>query len=266
VTLATRLRELDQLRALLPSAQPERMTPAQLAERVGLTPDEWQRRLLESTADRILLNASRQSGKSSMVAVLAVATALYEPGALVLLLSPTLRQSGELFKKAAGIYRDLGRPVAAESETALTLTLANRSRIVSLPGDEQTVRGYSGVRLLAIDEASRVADSLFYSVTPMLSVSRGRLVALSTPFGTRGWWHESWRGPEPWERYEVPATMCPRIPADFLEQARRDMGEWWFDQEFMCRFLDAVTQLFTRADVDAAFERPVEAWDLRRPA
>ena len=61
------------------------------------------------------------------------------------------------------------------------------SRIISLPGDEKNIRGYSGVTLLVIYEAARVSDVLYRSVRPMLAVSKGRLVCLSTPFGKRGW-------------------------------------------------------------------------------
>ncbi len=74
----------------------------------------------------------------------------------------------------------------AESETALTLTLDNGNRIVSLPGKEGTIRGYSGARLIVVDEASRVPKDLYVSARPMLVVSGGRLALLSTPFGTRG--------------------------------------------------------------------------------
>src|SRR5215216_4428711 len=98
-----------------------RLDPVRLAERAGITPDDWQADVLRSDSDRMLLNCCRQSGKSTITATLAVHTAVYEPGALVLLVSPTLRQSGELFKKSLGMYRALGRPVPAESETALTL-------------------------------------------------------------------------------------------------------------------------------------------------
>jgi hypothetical protein len=96
----------------------------------------------------------------------------------------------------------------------------------------------------------------------MLAVSQGRLVALPTPHGTRGWFYEAWRGQEPWDRYEVPATSCPRISAEFLGEERRNMGEWWFEQEYMCTFLDAQTQAFRREDVDMAFREDVESWEL----
>src|SRR5215212_1705992 len=101
------------------------------AEKLGVIPDEWQRDLLRSTSDRVLLNCSRQSGKSTMSAVIALHCALYYPGSLVLCLAPTLRQSQELFAKVVGFYRDLVRPVAAQGERKLSLELKNKSRIVT---------------------------------------------------------------------------------------------------------------------------------------
>jgi len=239
------------------------LDPVLLAEQAGIVPDPWQANVLRSTSSRLLLNCSRQSGKSTITSVLAVHTALYEAGSLVLLLSPSLRQSGELFKKCLATYKDLGRPVSPESETALTLTLENGSRIVSLPGSKDgNIRGYSGVDLLVIDEAAWVADSLYMSVRPMLAVSGGRLIALSTPHGTRGWLYEAWRGDEAWERYEVPAPLCPRISEDFLAEEKRNMGEWWYQQEYMCHFSEGRTQVFTREEVENAFREDIEVWKL----
>jgi hypothetical protein len=242
----------------------EPLSPLGLAERVGLEPDPWQAALLSSTAPRILLNCCRQAGKSTMTALLALHLALYEPRSLVLLLSPSQRQSAELFKRALDAYRTLGRPVSAEAESALRLELENRSRIVSLPGrDGAAIRGFSGVRLLVIDEAAFVPDDLYRSVRPMLAVSGGRLVALSTPFGKRGWYWEAWdKGGAGWERFEVPATACPRIPAAFLAEEERTLGPFWFEQEYLCRFLDSQQHAFRAADIAAAFDEEVDAWRL----
>src|SRR5262249_53536974 len=129
---------------------------------------------------------------SSVAAVLAVDTALRQPGSLVLLVSRALRQSQELFKKCLDTYRALGRPVAAEAETRLTLELQGGSRIVSLPSTEASVRGFSAVRLLIFDEAARVPDELYFALRPVLAVSGGRVLAMSTPFGRRGWWFVEW--------------------------------------------------------------------------
>lgn len=239
------------------------LDPVLLAEQVGIVPDPWQCDVLHSVSNRILMDVSRQAGKSTITSILAVHTALYAAGSLVLLLSPSLRQSGEIFKKCIAAYRGVGRPVPPESETALTLMLENGSRIVSLPGGkEATIRGYSGVNLLVIDEAAFVSDGLYKSVRPMLAVSGGRLVALSTPYGTRGWFYDAWVGQEAWERYEVPATLCPRITPAFLDEERRTMGEWDFQQEYMCMFSETATQVFRREDIEDAFREDTEAWNI----
>lgn len=205
----------------------------------GITPDPWQANVLNSNASRLMLLCSRQAGKSLTAAALAVLTAVVEAPALILLLSPTQRQSGELFRdKVRRIYNGLGKPVATTQESQLQMELANGSRIVSLPGDEETIRGYSGVKLIVIDEASRVPDSLYYAVRPMLAVSGGRLVAMSTPFGKRGWFYTEWHNDSPWERVRITAEQCPRIPREFLEEERRTLGEDWYAQEYGCEFRD----------------------------
>jgi hypothetical protein len=110
-----------------------------------------------------LLNCSRQSGKSTTVAALALQQALVQPGALILLLAPAERQSHELLRKVLAGYRALAKPLPAIRCNHGTLELANRSRIVALPGREQTIRSFSGVNLLLIDEAARVPDDLYHS-------------------------------------------------------------------------------------------------------
>ena len=214
------------------------------AEELGIVPDEWQEDFLRSSADRVLLNCSRQSGKSTMSAVIALHRALYHPGSLVLCLAPALRQSQELFGKVAGFYRDLGRPVAPQGERKLSLELENGSRIITLPGSEKTIRGFSGATLLLVDEASRVDDGLYYAIRPMLAVSGGRLMMLSTPAGRRGVFHEEWTNGEGWERYEIPAEEVPRIPPGFLAEERAALPAFIYEQEYCCRFIETEDQLF----------------------
>src|SRR5215211_4003773 len=179
------------------------------ARALRLEPDPWQERLLRSSSDRVLLNCCRQSGKSTMTGLIALHRALYHPGSLILCLAPALRQSQELFGKVLGFYRDLGRPVPAQAERKLSLELENESRIVTLPGTEKTIRGFSGATLLIVDEAARVEDELYFAVRPMLAVSGGALIMLTTPHGKRGIFFEEWTSGRGWERYEVPADKCP---------------------------------------------------------
>ena len=228
------------------------------AEELGISPDPWQRTLLSSTSKRVLLNITRQGGKSTTAAVIALHRALYYPQSLVLVLAPALRQSQELFGKVAGFYRALGRPVPAQAERRLSLELENGSRIVTLPGTEKTIRGFSGAALLVVDEAARVDDPLYFSVRPMLAVSGGALLMMSTPFGKRGAFYTEWTGGAGWERYEVPATEVPRIGAEFLEEERRNMPGPWFRQEYMCEFVETADQVFSSADVLLALDDKVK--------
>jgi hypothetical protein len=224
-----------------------------------MTPDSWQTTFLRSAADRVLMLCSRQAGKSQTAAALALCTALRLPGSLTLLLSPTLRQSGELFRdKVMRLYAAAGRPMKAARETALQLDLDNGSRIVSLPGEEGTIRGYSGVALLIIDEASRVPDALYLSVRPMIAVSGGRLVCLSTPFGKRGWFYEEWTGRRPWTRVRITADQCPRISRAFLDEEREALGPRWFLQEYCCEFTEVIDAVFSNADIEAAVSDEVQ--------
>jgi Terminase large subunit, T4likevirus-type, N-terminal len=230
------------------------LDPARLAERVGMTPDPWQADLLRSSGRQLILNCARQSGKSTVSSLLALHAALYRPPALVLLLSPSLRQSQELFRKVKDALQVLGAdaPPLAE-ESALRLEWTNGSRVVCLPGKEQTIRGFSGVGLLVVDEASRVPDELYQAIRPMIAVSGGRIVLLSTPFGRRGFFFEAWEhGGGAWERTRITADACTRIPAAWLAEERATIGAWWFEQEYLCAFRDTLDQVFSYDDVMAA--------------
>ncbi len=235
------------------------LDPVRLARRMGVEPDQWQVHMLRSPARQIILNNSRQAGKSTISSILAAYTALYEPGAPVLLLSPSLRQSTELFRKVKAGLHTLGAAAAdITTDNALSVELGNGSRILSLPGKEGTVRGFSGVRLLIVDEASRVDDALYQAVRPMLAVSGGRIVLLSTPFGKRGFFHHEWtEGGADWERIAVTAYECPRIPPDWLDAERARIGAWWFDQEYLCQFKETTDQVFAYEDVQAALSTAV---------
>src|SRR5215208_465691 len=175
------------------------------------------------------------------------------PGSLVLALAPALRQSQELFGKIASYYRDLGRPVPPQGERRLSLDLENGSRIITLPGSKKTVRGFSGVGLLIVDEAARVEDQLYYACRPMLALSDGSLMMLSTPASKRGVFYSEWTSGLGWERYEVKAYDCPRITAAFLEEERKALPPPVFRAEYECSFEALDDQPFSEAMIASAF-------------
>jgi hypothetical protein len=234
--------------------------PVALARRAGIEPDKWQADVLRSDVRQMILLCSRQSGKSTVTSLLALHQAIYTPNSLVLLLAPALRQSQELFRKLRAAQAALlPLPVAVEEESALRTEYANGSRIICLPGKEQTIRGFSGVSLLVVDEASRVPDALYASIRPMLAVSGGRIVLLSTPFGKRGFFYTAWQeGGAHWHRAKITAHDCPRISQEWLETERRAIGSWWFNQEYLCQFVDSIDQVFATEDIERALDHTIK--------
>lgn len=248
----------DPLASVLVTSLRRALDPVAFARSIGFSPDPWQAGALRSESRRILLNCSRQAGKSTVASVMAVHRAVFYERSLVLLVSPSLRQSGELFRKVVeAIHRMPHKPDLGE-DSKTSLRFANGSRIVSLPGSEGTIRGFSGAALIIEDEASRVDDDLYRAVRPMLAVSGGTLVLMSTPFGKRGHFHDEWTEGEGWERVQVQATEVPRISPAFLEGERRSLGQWWFAQEYMCEFCETVDAVFSHQDIMGALSDSVQ--------
>jgi hypothetical protein len=228
--------------------------------KLGFEPDALQTAVLDSQSKRGVLNCTRQWGKSTVLAIKAVHRACTVAGSLILVASPCSRQSGEFLRKAAGFLSRLGIRRRGDGDNACSLLLPNGSRIVGIPGKEATIRGFSAVSLLLIDEASRLPDETYKSLRPMLAVGNGDLWLMSTPFGKRGFFYEACEHGDAWERHAAPATVCPRILPGFLEDERSAMGPKWFAQEYLCEFLDDSNGWFTRTVLDGAMSERNSIW------
>ena len=223
-------------------------------------PDAWQQEVMGSTHPRQLILCSRQSGKSTTIGAKACAGLIYEPG-LYLIVAPSLRQSKLLFRKAAAVYKQLVDAPRIVSATKTELELDNGAQLIALPGDDDaTIRGFSDPRAIYIDEASRVKDEVFAALTPMLAVSGGQLVCMTTPYGRRGWFFEAWEGSDAWQRTRITAADCPRMTPEFLEAERGEIGDWRFRQEYLCEFVDTEEQFFSSDLIEAMVDNTLEAW------
>lgn len=170
---------------------------------------------------------------------------------------------------------DWGEPslppeIAAVMDGQTVLELENGSRIISLPAKSQATVGWTA-DLLILDEAKVIPDDLYRSVRPMLATTGGRLIALTTPLGQRGWFYEAWtqceeaalRGePEPYRRFKRTAWECPRRDEAFLLQERQLIGAHWFRQEYEVEFLAPGGTVFRGEDVDRMFQSAEEPYVL----
>lgn len=217
------------------------LDPVAFAESLGIEPDPWQAEVLRSKDKRLILNCTRQGGKSTVVAILALHVALNKPDSLILLISPSGRQSAELFDKIYKLFCRVPDRPKLTTDNVLSMELPNRSRIIALPDSEDKIRGYSSVDLIVEDEASRVPDELHNAVQPMLIVSGGRYIELSTPKGKKGHFYKHWTEEgNGYRKIQITIDEIPRITEAQKEDLKRAIGSRSYAQECLCQFLDVI--------------------------
>jgi len=246
------------------------LQPSLIMEEAGLPADPWQAELLDAwpPPKRAVIVASRQAGKSTTVAAVALHEALFgPPDGLVAIVSPSQPQSSEMARRVLALLGSLDPAPALDQVAVTSFTVAaTGTRVLSLPGSAETIRGYSA-SLLVIDEAACVADDVMAAARPMLAATGGRLVALSTPAGRRGWFADAVLGNDPqWHRVSVTAADCPRLTPEFLEAERRALGDRRFRQEYLGEFTGTTNAVFTADTIDTMTDPTGDVlWGGRNP-
>lgn len=199
----------------------------------GEEPMEWQERYLRETRDAVILKG-RQIGASTAGSVVAIRRARYWPGSLVAIVSPSLKQSTEVKERAKAGLLALGEHLVRDS--ASILELANRSRIMSLPGSSKSVRGWSA-DLLILDEAAFIEDETFAAARATTAATGGRTIVQSTPAGPYGSFYDLWQDPDPrWAKFRVRSDEVSTIDPAFLAREKATMTAEMYTQEYEADF------------------------------
>ena len=230
-------------------------------QKCAFTCDSHQADLLHRASKRTILNCSRQVGKSTIAALKAVHTAHHKPNVTVIVTSPTKQQSRELIRKIRTFAYIAGSSLRGGRDS---VDIKNGSRVLAIAADEDTVRGFSAVSLLIIDEAARVSDEVYFALLPSLAVSGGAVWLLSTPKGKRGFFYAEWHTAEieGWTTMKLSAHDCARIKPDFLAKQKRRLGEHRFMQDYECYFLDSTQGMFHADTVRNAFKETISSLDI----
>ena len=231
-------------------------------EVLGVKLDAKQTALLRSDSRRVILNCCRQWGKSTVTAVKAVHCAIFQPGSLTVVVSPSARQSAEFVLKVRMLAARASERVRGDGENRASAVFTNGSRVAGLPASEDTTRGFSGATLLIVDEASRVKDSLYFAMLPILSTTGstgdkpgqgGEVWLLSTPNGRTGFFWKTWNECDDWFRLQVTADESPRVNRKVLAEHKKIFSGDLFRQEYMCEFLAGDDALFNMDQVDKLY-------------
>ncbi len=216
-------------------------------EKLAFDPDPKQAEALGTAKRRVILNCSRQWGKSMVLAARAVHLAALRPDRLVLLVAKTLAQAEETMYKTDRFLERLGMETRGERGKSVSRVIVeNGSRIVGVAADEAKVRSYTA-HLVMLDEAARVPDAVWHAIEPTLATTNGDLIVASTPEGKRGMFWEVWsQGGEEWLKLKGTVYECPRVSREFIEAQRRLKDPMHFGQEYECEFMDSSRYLISR--------------------
>jgi len=218
----------------------------------------WQVDYLRDPNNIIVLKG-RQVGASTGAGAKAVHVAHYRPGSLVVIVSPSQKQSGEIAIRCKAGIRNLERH-PLEQDSAMTIRLANGSRIMSLPGTATSVRGYSA-DVLIVDEAAYVLEDTWTAARALVATG-GQVIVQSTPSGAAGWFYDLWQGAPSWSHYRIPSADVPTISREFLEAERIAMGDYAFKAEYGAEFLAAGAGLFDGASLRGMIDKASQPYNL----
>lgn len=235
----------------------ERLDPTKLLARVVEgEPDAWQRQLLTSTSDTIMVLASRRIGKSTTVGVMA-AQELAQPRHEVIIICPSLAQSQLLFAKIAYTWDLIGLPIADRRRTLLELHLENGSVARCVPAGQEgtSARGHGIKRgALIYDEAAFIPDKVFGS-TLAIAEDDAKTILITTPGGKSGRAYDMWSNLDDFpevERIRACSLDLSRM-AKTVERARRNMSPLEFKVEHGLSWMGRGTPFFDPETISNAY-------------
>ena len=224
-----------------------RLDPALwVREVLGVEPTAWQAEFLRAPQGAsILALTARQVGKTTTAAWAIAHFMLFTVGGLSVIACPAQRQSAEAVRRVRAILMKVGAELKSDHVYGLELT--NGSRVLALPGSDDSIRGLTVDGWIVADEAARLPKDLIAALRPMRARRpQARFAMLSTAWSRTDPFWTAWASDDPsWMRLKATADDATLFPAEFLEQERRALGDDGFKREYLGIPLGAHASLFT---------------------
>lgn len=230
---------------------------------IGSPCDNWQKKILTDKSKRKqwLVVSGRQQGKSTLGSIICLHVMLAKPGSTSIAVSRSHQQAKELLRRIEQAYYALPEKARPErtDDSKYKIELANNSRVISIPTNEDTARGWSVDGVLLLDEAARCDRSILSALEPSLAVGGGDVYLLTTPNG-QNWFYDLWEAKDTsWKRMSIKAKDNPRIDPRWLADKKATMPNYEYASEFECSFVEVENQVFGSRLVRDAFSDDVEA-------
>ena len=237
---------------------------------LGFNPTDYQARLLRDNSKRVVVRWCRQSGKSTTLAVKALWFAVFHPNTTTLIVSPSLRQSVNLRDIVAGLIGRMpedARGMVVCRVLRTTIYFWGDSRIVALPANPETLRGYTA-HMILVDEADFFQDpeTIFYgTLYPMLTSTDGWLIVSSTPWSKKGFFYKICHS-NLFSQHVVgwvDAVKAGIAKREVVEEAKTTLPPELFKREYLCEFVED-SDVFLPSDLIAKCvdSKPLDGgWD-----
>lgn len=214
---------------------------------LNFNPVGYQEKFLRDMGKRVVVKWCRQSGKSTCLAVKALWFAVFHPHTTTLIVSPSLRQSINLRDIIAGLIEKLpqdAKKLFIRKILRTTIYFWFGSRIVALPANPETLRGYTA-NLILVDEADffQNPETIFYgTLYPMLTTTNGWLIVSSTPWTTKGFFYKICHDKN-WSKHFIDwrdAVKAGVAKEKVILEAQKQHPPEIFTREYECRFVEDV--------------------------
>jgi len=208
--------------------------------------DDWQQQILDTEGD-ICLRSGRQVGKSTIISIKAAEFALNNKNKVILIIAAVERQAFLLFEKTLDyLFTNHPKEIkkGKDKPTKHIIKLTNGSTIYCLPTglSGYGIRGYT-INLLIADEAAFIPEDVWIAVIPMLAITKGNIILLSTPFGKGGYFHDCFDDTH-FTKFHISSEECPRKNQEFLDREKARMSKVQYAQEYLGEFVDELRQFF----------------------
>jgi len=245
--------------------------PVEFAEKLfHFTPKDYQAALLQEKSKRIVVRWSRQSGKTTTIAIRALWHALTKPKTLTLIVAPSLRQSMILGDRVqdnlASLPQETRRLLVAKQQRTV-IRFTNGSRIVILPNSPQLLRGYTA-NMVICDEAGffREDDLVFYNVLyPMLATTDGTLIVSSTPWSKDSVFYKMCQSKD-FKQFIATCDDAVRaglVKQSFIDEMRAQLPAERFQREFQSQFVEDVDAWLTQSLIVGCIDSNLEPFDFQ---
>jgi hypothetical protein len=157
---------------------------------------------------------------------------------------PAQRQSAEAVRRVREILVKVGTEL--KNDNVYGLELKNGSRVLALPGSDDSIRGLTVDGWIVADEAARLSADLLSALRPTRARRpQARLAMLSTAWSRTDPFWTVWDNDDPsWLRLRATAEIPGLFDPEFLERERRALGEHDFNREYLGIPMGAHSSLF----------------------